>query len=83
MAKQAQAFFLEEWLISNSVTSRNSSYSAAKAIIQAWADLRNCLQQQSFHQNHLQSLKTLLSSQTSLYVADPRAKLYSFNSVTA
>ncbi|KAM7491286.1 hypothetical protein LguiA_034207 [Lonicera macranthoides] len=80
MAKQAQNLFLEEWLRSNSdtsgnITSRNSSSSSAKAIIQAWADLRNCLQQQSFHQNHLQSLKTLLSSETSLYVADPQAKL--------
>ncbi|KAK2995965.1 hypothetical protein RJ640_026004, partial [Escallonia rubra] len=80
MAKQAQFLFLEEWLRSNNdgspdINSRQSSSPSARAIIQAWTDLRDSLQQQSFHQHHLESLKTLLSSQISLYVADPQAKL--------
>ncbi|XP_057478500.1 uncharacterized protein LOC130765910 [Actinidia eriantha] len=79
MAKQAPTLFLEEWLRSNSGSGSNisssSSSSSARAIIQAWADLRDSLQNQSFRPNHLQSLKTLLNSQTSLYVADPQAKL--------
>ncbi|KAL7182904.1 hypothetical protein ACSBR1_041562 [Camellia fascicularis] len=79
MAKQVQTFFLEEWLRSNSGSSINiilrSSSSPARAIIQAWADLRDSLQHQSFRPHHLQSLKTLLNSQASLYVADPQAKL--------
>ncbi|KAF5954447.1 hypothetical protein HYC85_007303 [Camellia sinensis] len=44
-------------------------------IFQAWADLRDSLQHQSFCPHHLQSLKTLLNSRASLYVADPQAKL--------
>ncbi|KAL2543506.1 hypothetical protein Fot_12739 [Forsythia ovata] len=80
MAKQAQSFFLEEWLRSISGSSNNSasvhsSSSSAQAIIQAWADLRDSLQNQSFHTHHLQALKTLANSQTSLFVADPQAKL--------
>ncbi|KAK3006253.1 hypothetical protein RJ639_016879 [Escallonia herrerae] len=80
MAKQAQFLFLEEWLRSNNdgspdINSRQSSSPSARAIIQAWTDLRDALQQQSFHRHHLESLKTLLSSQISLYVADPQAKL--------
>ncbi|CAK9178812.1 unnamed protein product, partial [Ilex paraguariensis] len=79
MANQVQTIFLEEWLRSNSGSSISSSIqsssSSARAIIQAWADLRDSLQNQSFHPHHLQSLKTLLSSQMSLYVADPQAKL--------
>ncbi|GFS34256.1 hypothetical protein Acr_00g0032960 [Actinidia rufa] len=58
MAKQAPTLFLEEWLRSNSgsvsnITSSSSS-SSARAIIQAWADLRDSLQNQSFRPNHLQ-----------------------------
>ncbi|XP_059650860.1 uncharacterized protein LOC132296892 isoform X2 [Cornus florida] len=80
MAKQAQTLFLEEWLRSNSgsstnISSRHSSSSSAQAIIQAWADLRDSLQHQYFNPHHLQSLKTLSNSQTSLYVSDPQAKL--------
>ncbi|KAA8521948.1 hypothetical protein F0562_012737 [Nyssa sinensis] len=81
MAKQAQTLFLEEWLRSNSGSSskinsrHSSSSSSARSIIQAWADLRDSLQHQSFNQHHLQSLKTLLNSEISLYVADPQAKL--------
>ncbi|KAG2692363.1 hypothetical protein I3760_08G050400 [Carya illinoinensis] len=80
MAKQANTVFLEEWLRSISGGSSNvgssySSPSSARAIIQAWAELRDSLQHQSFRPHHLQSLKTLLNSQTSLHVADPQAKI--------
>ncbi|KAJ9546181.1 hypothetical protein OSB04_025888 [Centaurea solstitialis] len=80
MAKQAQTLFLEEWLKTNSgdinnVNSTNSTTQSARAIIQAWADLRESLQQKSFTQHHHQSLQTLLSSGFSLYVADPQVKL--------
>lgn len=85
MAKQANTLFLEDWLRSSSGSgsssssvnnTRNaSSSSSARAIIQAWAELRDCLQHQSFQPHHLQSLKTLLNSQASLHVADPQAKL--------
>ncbi|XP_057978126.1 uncharacterized protein LOC131164721 isoform X2 [Malania oleifera] len=80
MAKEAQVFFLEEWLrsISSGTTTirpRLSSSSSARDIIQAWAELRDSLQHQSFEPHHLQSLKIVLNSQTSLYVAEPQAKL--------
>ncbi|KAK6130133.1 hypothetical protein DH2020_036112 [Rehmannia glutinosa] len=81
MAKQPQSFFLEEWLRSIIIPKSNknglvhSSSSSAQAIIQAWADLRGSLQHQSFHAHHLQALKTLVSSQAALHVADPQAKL--------
>ncbi|KAK9276813.1 hypothetical protein L1049_006349 [Liquidambar formosana] len=80
MERQAQILFLEEWLRSNSgirsnLSSIHSASSSARAIIQAWAELRDSLQKKSFQPHHLQSLKTLLNSQTSLYVADPQAKL--------
>lgn len=79
MAKQAQTFFLENWLGSHSGCSSNfmpsSSSSSARAIIQAWADLRDCFQKQSFGPQHLQSLESLINSQASLYVADPQANV--------
>ncbi|XP_071692617.1 uncharacterized protein [Rutidosis leptorrhynchoides] len=80
MAKQAQTFFLEKWLETNSygisnTNSTNSTPQSARAIIQAWADLRESLNQNSFTQKHFQSLQTLLSSGISLYVADPQVKL--------
>lgn len=80
MAKQAQSLFLEEWLTSNSdgssdISSKHSTSSSARAIIQAWADLRDSLNHRSFHPRHLQSLQFLTNSQTSLYVSDPQAKL--------
>ncbi|KAB2616904.1 hypothetical protein D8674_012773 [Pyrus ussuriensis x Pyrus communis] len=84
-AKSAPPLFLEDWLRSvsgggssrntSAAVSRNSSTSSARAIIQAWAELRDCLQHQSFQSRHLQSLKTLANSQTSLHVAEPQAKL--------
>ncbi|PIN18285.1 hypothetical protein CDL12_09044 [Handroanthus impetiginosus] len=80
MAKQPQSFFLEEWLRSIVVINSNKdgsvrTSSSAQAIIQAWADLRDSVQNQSFHAQQLQALKTLVNSQTSLHVADPQAKL--------
>lgn len=80
MANQGHAVFLEEWLLQNSSIGDNSSSihsssSSARAIIQAWTDLRDSLQLQSFDPRHLQSLKTLRDSQNVLYVADPQAKL--------
>ncbi|XP_065870729.1 uncharacterized protein [Euphorbia lathyris] len=85
MAKQANnTLFLEEWLrnisginstSSSSSTASTSSSSSARAIIQAWAELRDCRQHLSFQPNHVQALKILIHSQTSLHVAEPQAKL--------
>lgn len=81
MAKQPQYFFLEEWLRSICLISSNknslvqSSNFSAQEIIQAWADLRDCLPSKAFHARHIQALKNLISSQFALHVADPQAKL--------
>ncbi|KAE8689567.1 hypothetical protein F3Y22_tig00110933pilonHSYRG00099 [Hibiscus syriacus] len=82
MARQSNTLFLEQWLrtnvggINQTVSGHSSSSSSsARAIIQAWSELRDSLQNQTFHPHILQSLKTLLNSQASLHVADPQAKL--------
>ncbi|XP_026380250.1 uncharacterized protein LOC113275040 [Papaver somniferum] len=79
MSKQAQHFFLEDWLKSSTTTTpiatTKPTASSARAIIQSWSNLRNSLQTQTFQLLHLQSLQTLLNSQTSINVADPQAKL--------
>ncbi|XP_031258906.1 uncharacterized protein LOC116117011 [Pistacia vera] len=85
MAREANTLFLEEWLRNSSASSSNvtsahssfssSSSSSARAIIQAWTDLRDSIQNQRFQPHHLQALKALLKSQASLHVADPQAKL--------
>ncbi|KAM3321926.1 hypothetical protein P3S67_003077 [Capsicum chacoense] len=78
MAKKPESVFLEEWLCRSSGTQENVTHpspASAQAIIRAWADLRDSLQNQSFHSNHLQSLRTLVNAQFSLYIADPQAKL--------
>ncbi|KAI3942327.1 hypothetical protein MKW92_041464 [Papaver armeniacum] len=80
MSKQAQHFFLEDWLKSTTTTTTHTATtkptaSSARAIIQSWSNLRNSLQTQTFQLHHLQSLQTLLNSQTSINVADPQAKL--------
>ncbi|GMI72525.1 hypothetical protein like AT1G73970 [Hibiscus trionum] len=82
MARQSNTLFLEQWLrtnvggINQIVFGHSSaSSSSARAIIQAWSELRDSLQNQTFHPHILQSLKTLLNSQASLHVADPQAKL--------
>ncbi|CAK9321676.1 unnamed protein product [Citrullus colocynthis] len=79
MSKQASSVFLEEWLrsisgITTALYSKPTS-SSAREIIQAWAELRSSLEHQSFDDRHIQSLKILVNSQSSLYVADPQAKL--------
>ncbi|KAK6271223.1 hypothetical protein POUND7_008321 [Theobroma cacao] len=85
MARQVNTLFLEQWLrtcsggISHTVSGHSSysgsSSSSARAIIQAWSELRDSLQNQTFDPYILQPLKTLFNSQTSLHVADPQAKL--------
>ncbi|RYR73544.1 hypothetical protein Ahy_A02g007930 isoform B [Arachis hypogaea] len=80
MSAQPGIVFLEEWLKRKCINpdkfvTRKSNSSSARAIIQAWADLRGSLQNSSFSQRHLQSLRTLVDSQTSLHVADPQARL--------
>ncbi|EXC33992.1 hypothetical protein L484_007549 [Morus notabilis] len=82
MAKHVNAVFLEDWLkgisgygSSNTFSSKNSIASSARGIIQSWAELRDSLKNESFHSHHLQALKSLVSSQASLHVADPQAKL--------
>ncbi|XVE52401.1 hypothetical protein DITRI_Ditri02bG0119300 [Diplodiscus trichospermus] len=80
MAIQVNTLFLEQWLRTNSGgisqnVSGHSSSSSARAIIQAWSELRDSLQNQTFHPHILQSLKNLINSQASLHVADPQAKL--------
>ncbi|MBA0728916.1 hypothetical protein Golax_004633 [Gossypium laxum] len=84
MARQTNTLFLEQWLrtniggVSYSVSGHSSlstSSSSARAIIQAWSEIRDSLQNQTFNPLILQSLKTLLNSQASLHVADPQAKL--------
>lgn len=80
MSRQPDILFLEEWLKSrcgdpNKFTPKTSHSSSARAIIQAWSELRDSLQASSFSQHHLQHLRTLVNSQTSLHVADPQARL--------
>ncbi|XP_054792382.1 uncharacterized protein LOC129298014 isoform X4 [Prosopis cineraria] len=80
MSKQPNILFLEEWLRNkcggaSKLNPRNSNSPSARAIIQAWADLRDSAKYESFTLHHLQSLKILVNSQTSVHVADPQAKL--------
>ncbi|XVF40978.1 hypothetical protein PTKIN_Ptkin01aG0244200 [Pterospermum kingtungense] len=78
MARQVNTLFLEQWLRTNSgaISHTASGHSlSARAVIQVWSELRDSLQNQTFHPHVLQSLKTLLNSQASLHVADPQAKL--------
>ncbi|KAJ6690653.1 hypothetical protein OIU85_006862 [Salix viminalis] len=80
MARQANTLFLEEWLRTSSgsiinTSADQSSLPSARAIIQAWSELRDCHQHQSFEPHHFQALKILLDARASLHVADPQAKL--------
>ncbi|KAJ6323188.1 hypothetical protein OIU77_012927 [Salix suchowensis] len=80
MARQANTLFLEEWLRTSSgsiinTSADQSSLPSARAIIQAWSELRDCHQNQSFEPHHFQALKILLDARASLHVADPQAKL--------
>ncbi|KAL8150782.1 hypothetical protein V2J09_020590 [Rumex salicifolius] len=82
MAKNAQVLFLEDWLQSSSgydhsgkVGNVTQPLSSAQTIIKAWAELRESLQRGSFESKDLESVKSLIGAQASLYVADPQAKL--------
>lgn len=86
MAKLVNTVFLEDWLkgvsgyggstSTSNFSSKNSLSSSARAIIQSWSELRDSLKNHSFHSHHhLQALKSLVNSQSSLHVADPQAKL--------
>ncbi|MQM12533.1 hypothetical protein Taro_045451 [Colocasia esculenta] len=80
---QAQQTFLEDWLRSsggapNSSTSPPPSQPAsrARAILHAWAELRDySASSPADHCRCLDALRTLLDAQDSVHVADPQAKL--------
>ncbi|ESQ27772.1 hypothetical protein EUTSA_v10018136mg [Eutrema salsugineum] len=82
MARKANnSLFLEEWLrvvsgssISGSLVKQNSAPSA-RSIIQAWSEIRESLQNQKFDTRYLQALRALVSSESTIHVADPQAKL--------
>ncbi|CAL1360151.1 unnamed protein product [Linum trigynum] len=76
--RQNNTLFLEQWLSSisgNVSTSQSSSSLSSRAIVQTWAEIRDCLQSQALQPRHLQSMNLLLDYQVSLYVADTQAKL--------
>ncbi|CAD5317148.1 unnamed protein product [Arabidopsis thaliana] len=82
MARKANnSFFLEEWLrtvsgssVSGDLVKQNSAPSA-RSIIQAWSEIRESLQNQNFDSRYLQALRALVSSESTIHVADPQAKL--------
>ncbi|KAF8111372.1 hypothetical protein N665_0076s0345 [Sinapis alba] len=82
MARNAKnSVFLEEWLrvvsgssVSSSLVKQNSVPSA-RSIIQAWSEIRESLQSQKFDTRFLQALRALVSSESTIHVADPQAKL--------
>ncbi|XP_031497512.1 uncharacterized protein LOC116262355 [Nymphaea colorata] len=75
--------FVEDWLeicCQNSssrlsVSSPAAPPSSATEIIQAWSQIRNCLQEKNFQPQHLLPFRTLVSSRFSLRVADSQARL--------
>ncbi|KAJ4875072.1 Uncharacterized protein Rs2_40090 [Raphanus sativus] len=83
MARNANnsSVFLEEWLrvVSGSKVSsslvKQSSAPSARSIIQAWSEIRESLQSQKFDTRYLQALRALVSSESTIHVADPQAKL--------
>ncbi|XP_027329755.1 uncharacterized protein LOC113846085 isoform X2 [Abrus precatorius] len=76
MQRQGDTVFLEDWLKRRSGADPNKPPPPnARAIVQAWADLRASLQSSSFAQQHLYHLNTLVNSQASLHVAEPQARL--------
>ncbi|WZZ68975.1 uncharacterized protein LOC111210975 [Brassica napus] len=82
MARNANSsVFLEEWLrvvsgssVSSGLVKQNSAPSA-RSIIQAWSEIRESLQSQRFDTRFLQALRALVSSESTIHVADPQAKL--------
>ncbi|KAJ0255752.1 Obscurin-like protein [Hirschfeldia incana] len=82
MARNANSnVFLEEWLkaVSGSSVSsslvKQSSAPSARSIVQAWSEIRESLQSQKFDTRYLQALRALVSSESTIHVADPQAKL--------
>ncbi|CAG7904555.1 unnamed protein product [Brassica rapa] len=82
MARNANSnVFLEEWLrvVSGSSVSsglvKQDSAPSARSIIQAWSEIRESLQSQRFDTRYLQALRALVSSESTIHVADPQAKL--------
>ncbi|KAL1216816.1 hypothetical protein V5N11_025307 [Cardamine amara subsp. amara] len=79
--KASNSPFLEEWLrtmsgssVSDGLVKPNSAPSA-RSIIQAWSEIRDSLQNHNFDTRCLQALRALVSSESSIHVADPQAKL--------
>uniref|UniRef100_A0A1J3EA40 Uncharacterized protein n=1 Tax=Noccaea caerulescens TaxID=107243 RepID=A0A1J3EA40_NOCCA len=78
MARRANSsLFLEEWLrdVSGSSLVKQNSAPSARSIIQAWSEIRESLQNQKFDTRYLQALRALVSSESTIHVADPQAKL--------
>ncbi|KAG2254159.1 hypothetical protein Bca52824_084295 [Brassica carinata] len=83
MARNANSsVFLEEWLrvvsgssVSSPLVKQNSAAPSARSIIQAWSEIRESLQSQRFDTRYLQALRALVSSESTIHVADPQAKL--------
>ncbi|CAA7043193.1 unnamed protein product [Microthlaspi erraticum] len=78
MARKANSsLFLEEWLrdVSGSSLVKQNSAPSARSIIQAWSEIRESLQTQKFDTRYLQALRALVSSESTIHVADPQAKL--------
>lgn len=82
MARKANnSLFLEEWLrgvsgssVSGDLVKQNPAPSA-RSIIQAWTEIRESLQNLKFDTRYLQALRALVSSELTIHVADPQAKL--------
>ncbi|XP_010471487.1 PREDICTED: uncharacterized protein LOC104751267 [Camelina sativa] len=84
MARKANnSFFLEEWLrtvsgggsVSGGDLVKQNSAPSARSIIQAWSEIRESLQNHNFDTRYLQALRALVSSESTIHVADPQAKL--------
>ncbi|KAF2594819.1 hypothetical protein F2Q70_00045388 [Brassica cretica] len=81
MARNANSsVFLEVWLrvvsgssVSSPLVKQNSAAPSARSIIQAWSEIRESLQSQRFDTRYLQALRALVSSESTIHVADPRA----------
>ncbi|CAN6466465.1 unnamed protein product [Victoria cruziana] len=76
--------FVEDWLriccqnTSNRLSvssSLGAPPSSATEIIQAWSQIRSCLQEKNFQPQHLLPFRTLVASRLSLRVADSQARL--------
>lgn len=75
MAKRSEFVVLEEWLWHPGERDTETFFFGNPSYLRAWADLRDSLQNQEFHTNHLQSLRTLVDVQFSFYIVDPQVKI--------